>query len=92
MYLTFDDGPSEENTLRVPEILKERDIKATFFLIGENVRKCPEIAQKIVAEGHTIGIHCNSHDYETIYASADSFIQNFETAHQTVYDVICCEL
>ncbi len=37
MYLTFDDGPSEENTLRVPEILKERDIKATFFLIGENV-------------------------------------------------------
>lgn len=87
MYLTFDDGPSEENTLRVLEILKERDIKATFFLIGENVRKCPEIAQKIVAEGHTIGIHCDSHDYETIYASADSFIQDFETAHQTVYEV-----
>lgn len=87
MYLTFDDGPSEENTIRVLEILKERNIKATFFLVGENVRKYPEIAQRIVAEGHTIGIHCDSHDYETIYASADSFMEDFEKAHQTVYEV-----
>lgn len=87
MYLTFDDGPSEENTVRVLEILKERNIKATFFLVGENVKKHPEIAQQIVAEGHTIGIHCDSHDYEAIYASADSFIQDFESAHQIVYEV-----
>ena len=87
MYLTFDDGPSEENTIRILEILKERNIKATFFLIGENVQQYPEIAQRIVAEGHTIGIHCNTHDYETIYASADSFIEDFEAAHQTVYEV-----
>lgn len=87
MYLTFDDGPSEENTIRVLDILKERNIKATFFLIGENVEKYPEIAQRIVAEGHTIGIHCNSHDYEVIYASADSFIEDFEKAQRTVYEV-----
>lgn len=87
MYLTFDDGPSEENTARVLDILKERGIKATFFLIGENVRNHPEMARRIVAEGHTIGIHCDNHDYDKIYVSADSFIQDFETAKQTVYEI-----
>jgi len=87
MYLTFDDGPSVENTNRVLDILQERDIKATFFLVGENVRKHPEIVQRIVAEGHTIGIHCDNHDYKTVYASVDSYIQDFEAAHQTVFDL-----
>ncbi len=87
MYLTFDDGPSVENTNRVLDVLKERNIKATFFLVGENVRKNPEVAQRIVAEGHTIGIHCDNHDYDVIYASVDSYIQDFEAAHQTVLEV-----
>jgi len=87
MYLTFDDGPSGENTNRVLDILKERDIKATFFLVGENVRKHPEVVQRIIAEGHTIGIHCDNHDYKTVYASVDSFIQDFETAHQTLLEL-----
>lgn len=87
MYLTFDDGPSEENTARILDILKERGIKATFFLIGENVRKHPEMARRIVAEGHTIGIHCDNHDYDKIYASVESYIQDFETARQTVYEI-----
>lgn len=87
MYLTFDDGPSEENTNRVLDILKERDIKATFFLVGENVRKHPEVVQRIIEEGHTIGIHCDNHDYKTVYASVDSFVQDFETAHQTLFEL-----
>lgn len=87
MYLTFDDGPSEENTGRILDILNERGIKATFFLIGENVRKYPEMARRIVAEGHTIGIHSDTHKYEAIYESTDSFVRDFEKAHQTVYEV-----
>ncbi len=87
MYLTFDDGPSEENTARVLDILKERGIRATFFLVGENVRKHPEIARRIVEEGHTIGIHCNTHDYEQVYESVDSYVEDFEAARQTVYEV-----
>ncbi len=87
MYLTFDDGPSVENTNRVLDVLKEREMKATFFLVGENVRKHPEVVQRIVAEGHSIGIHCDNHDYKTVYASVDSYIQDFEAAHQTVYDL-----
>ncbi len=87
MYLTFDDGPSVENTQRVLDILRDRDIKATFFLVGENVRQHPEMARQIVAEGHTIGIHCDNHDYETLYESVDSYVEDFEKARQTVYEV-----
>ena len=87
MYLTFDDGPSEENTEKILDILKERGIHATFFLVGENVEQNPEIAKRIAAEGHTIGIHSNTHNYTEIYADADSFIQDFEEAHRIVYEV-----
>lgn len=87
MYLTFDDGPSAENTERVLDILKERGIKATFFLVGKNVEKHPEIARRIVEEGHTVGIHGNSHDYTEIYADVDSFVKDFETARRIIYEV-----
>lgn len=87
MYLTFDDGPSAENTNAVLDILKERNIKATFFVVGENVEKHPEVVQRIVEEGHTIGIHCYRHDYEELYASADNYIEDFEKAYHVVYEV-----
>lgn len=87
MYLTFDDGPSEENTNAVLDILKERGIKATFFVVGKNVRKHPEAAKRIVAEGHTIGIHCNEHKYDKIYQSVDSYIKDFEEAYETVLEI-----
>lgn len=86
MYLTFDDGPYAENTGRVLEILKARNIKATFFLVGENVERNPDMARRIVEEGHTIGIHCYSHDYEKIYESVDSYVQDFEKAYQVIKD------
>ncbi|MCI9252061.1 MAG: polysaccharide deacetylase family protein [Lachnospiraceae bacterium] len=84
MYLTFDDGPSEENTARVLDILKARNIKATFFLVGENVEKHPEMARRILQEGHTIGIHCYSHDYKALYASVDSYLADFEKAQEAI--------
>lgn len=87
MYLTFDDGPSGENTSSILDALKERNIKATFFLVGENVENHPEIAKRIVAEGHTIGIHCYSHDYEALYKSVDAYLADFEKAKSVVYEV-----
>ncbi len=59
--MTFDDGPSKENTPRLLEMLKKRGIKATFFLLGECVAQNPEIAKRIVAEGHEIANHSWSH-------------------------------
>ena len=87
MYLTFDDGPSEANTDRILDILKERNVKATFFVIGEYVRKYPETARRIVREGHAIGIHCDVHDYKALDASVDSYLEDFRKAYDTVYEV-----
>ena len=87
MYLTFDDGPSEENTAAVLDILQERGISATFFVVGENVRRHPEIARRIVEEGHTIGIHCNRHDYEQIYDSVEAFLADFQASYDAVREV-----
>ena len=92
MYLTFDDGPTEENTARVFDILKARNIKASFFLVGENVEKHPEMAKRIVDEGHTIGIHCYSHDYNALYASVDSYIADFEKAQEVVREATGVEV
>lgn len=59
--LTFDDGPDDKYTPKILDILKEKDAMATFFLVGKQVEKYPEVARRIVEEGHTIGNHSWSH-------------------------------
>ena len=59
--MTFDDGPSAENTPRLLEMLKQRNIKVTFFLIGQNVAANPDLVRRILADGHEIGNHSWTH-------------------------------
>lgn len=92
MYLTFDDGPSMENTVRILDVLKQRDIQATFFVVGENAEKYPDIIKRIVEDGHSIGIHCYSHSYEEIYKSVDAFIADFEKAKEAVQNIVDVEV
>ncbi|MBD8490416.1 polysaccharide deacetylase family protein [Echinicola sp. CAU 1574] len=61
VYLTFDDGPVPEITPYILDQLSERGMKATFFMVGDNVKKYPEIAQRVVEEGHQIGNHTFNH-------------------------------
>lgn len=61
VYLTFDDGPHPEATNFVLDCLKEHDSKATFFTVGENVHRYPEIMHRIRMEGHATGHHTNKH-------------------------------
>lgn len=61
IYLTFDDGPDPEVTPWVLDQLKAHQAKATFFCVGENVEKYPEIYKRILAEGHTVGNHTYGH-------------------------------
>lgn len=61
LYLTFDDGPVPDATSTVLRILAERNIKATFFCVGDNVRKHPEVFQQLVKEGHSVGNHTFNH-------------------------------
>lgn len=59
--LTFDDGPDPEHTPRVLDELQRLEARATFFLVGERVRRHPHLAARIVAEGHAVGSHSESH-------------------------------
>jgi peptidoglycan/xylan/chitin deacetylase (PgdA/CDA1 family) len=59
--LTFDDGPHPQGTPAVLEILAREGASATFFLVGEQVRRNPTLAREIVAAGHQIGLHCDRH-------------------------------
>mgnify|MGYP003494297419 FL=1 len=61
IYLTFDDGPIPEVTEWVLDILKTEDVKATFFCIGDNIQKYPEVYKRILAEGHQTGNHTFNH-------------------------------
>lgn len=61
VYLTFDDGPTPEITEWTLEQLRNYNAKATFFCIGDNVRKFPEIYQQVIEEGHAIGNHTFNH-------------------------------
>ncbi len=75
VYLTFDDGPSE-NTSKILDILKERNIKATFFVVGIDDEQSRALYQRIVAEGHTLGMHSFSHKYDLIYKSKEAFAED----------------
>ena len=68
--LTFDDGPHPKNTPRLLDMLRQRNIKATFYVIGSSVNRYPEIARRIVAEGHEIGNHTYNHPNLTKLSNA----------------------
>ena len=59
--ISFDDGPDPQWTPKILDILKEAEVKASFFLVGSNIESHPEIVRRILAEGHEIGIHTYSH-------------------------------
>lgn len=61
VYLTFDDGPTPEITEWIIALLKQHNIRATFFCIGNNIEKYPDIFQKVIDDGHTIGNHTFNH-------------------------------
>ncbi len=65
VFLTFDDGPQPEITEWVLNLLKERQIKATFFCVGENVLKHEELFQRIIDDGHALGNHTMRHERGT---------------------------
>ncbi len=68
IMLTFDDGPDERYTNKLLDILKENDVKATFFVVAENAKKNPHIIHRIHDEGHTIALHSLSHRNALFYS------------------------
>lgn len=83
IYLTFDDGPHPIATPFVLDLLKQHNIKATFFCIGKNVQRYPQIYQRILAEGHQTGNHTQDHrnGWQT---SREDYLENIFTATQYI--------
>lgn len=85
-YLTFDDGPSY-NTTQILKVLKQYDVKATFFILGSTItEEGKECLKTMAEEGHAIGIHTYSHKSENIYSSVEAFLEDFNLAYQLIYD------
>lgn len=86
-YLTFDDGPSN-NTHQILDILKQNNIKATFFVLGSQVEVFPETTNRIYNEGHYIANHGYSHKYSEIYQSPEQVLNEFNQCNQIVAKTI----
>ncbi|WP_461207131.1 polysaccharide deacetylase family protein [Clostridium sp. DL1XJH146] len=81
VYLTFDDGPSENVTPRVLKILDDYDVKATFFVMGLKAEKYPDLILEEHNNGHIVANHTYSHDLDYLYENPDNFME----------DVLKCE-
>jgi len=84
--LTFDDGPTEF-TPKFLDLLKQNNIKATFFCIGKQIEKYPEIFQRIIAEEHTIGNHTFSHSNNTGFLSTIKMIEEIEKCDEVMLKI-----
>ncbi len=73
-YLTFDDGPTLKATGKILDILKEENIKSTFFVVGKHVKEHPELVKRAYSEGHYIANHGYNHDNKKLYRSSEDFI------------------
>lgn len=76
-FLTFDDGPSANVTPQILDVLRQEEVKATFFVLGSRVELYPELLKQEYEEGHYIANHGYSHVYTSIYASPESVLEEY---------------
>lgn len=85
-YLTFDDGPTAY-TNDILDILQTHNVQATFFLLDGNIKKFPEVVERIVKEGHAVGCHGVSHKIDVFYKSEQSALQEINTCGESINTV-----
>ena len=88
VFLTFDDGPSKSVTPRILDILKNENIKATFFLLGSRVELNPNIVKRAYEEGHFLASHGYSHIYSQIYTSPQSVLEEHNKCVTSIKNAI----
>mgnify|MGYP000855195497 CR=1 FL=1 len=87
-YLTFDDGPTVNNTPQILDILDRYNVKATFFMIGYLAERSPKIVSRIYTDGHAIGNHTYSHNYKYVYSNNDNFISDINKCESTLKNIL----
>lgn len=84
VYLTFDDGPIPEATPFILDTLARYGIKATFFMVGDNVKKYPELFERIVREGHQVGNHTYNH-LGNVRHRLGTYVKNTRKANELIH-------
>lgn len=84
IYLTFDDGPQNETTNIILDILKEENVKATFFVTNNGP---DELIKRAYDEGHSIGLHTASHNYSQVYQSVENYFADLKQVQDRVYRI-----
>ncbi|MCR5861378.1 polysaccharide deacetylase family protein [Flavobacterium sp. J372] len=85
--ITFDDGPTPE-TPKVLELLKKYDVKATFFCIGRQIEKYPDILQQVIDEGHTVGNHTYSHSPKMSLWNTEAVSKELTKTDEIIYNIV----
>ena len=88
VFLTFDDGPTNAVTPSILDTLNKYNVKATFFVLGTNAKKYPELVKREYEEGHYIANHGYSHKYSKIYKSVDTVLEEYNQKEQLIRDAI----
>lgn len=88
VFLTFDDGPSKTVTPLILDVLKQEDVKATFFVLGNNVKNNPDLVKRAFEEGHYIANHGYSHKYSEIYATPESTLNEYNITEQAIREAL----
>jgi len=87
-YLTFDDGPYPETTPRILKILQDEGVKATFFVVGRQVERYPDLVMAEYKQGEGIGNHSYSHDYHILYRSPEAFLEEIKQTEGLIFKAI----
>lgn len=87
-YLTFDDGPSQAVTPLILDLLKQENIKATFFVLGNSVKNNPELVKREYLEGHYIANHGFGHNYSKIYAKPENVLNEYNKTEEYIRKAI----
>ena len=86
IYLTFDDGPNWK-TGKLLDVLKKHQVKATFFILGKNIKGNEHLIRRIVADGHLIALHGMTHEREEFYASPMTAVRQMKDVQRLIYEV-----
>lgn len=92
VYLTFDDGPTPKVTEKILNILEKENVKATFFVVGKEIKQREEILKQIYQKGHGIGLHTYSHNFRQIYNTTNIFIEEMEKTEQVINHTLGTEM
>ena len=88
VFLTFDDGPSKSVTPLILDLLKQENVKATFFVLGNNTKYNPDLVKREFDEGHYIANHGYTHKYSTVYASPEATLEEYNFTQQAIRDAL----